>query len=286
MPLTALRPGSELLGIVAALGGRWHGYHAMCCCPSHDDRTPSLSLRQGDRGILVTCFAGCDSTDVLRALRRLDPVRHAAPPPTSHRPAGSAVRRLWDAGLPVVGTPAADYLGRRGLVLPLRDIRFAPNCPLGPKPRTRFLPALLVAVRVGDRLVAVQRIFLDRPWAPGPKLMLGTPETAAWRGAEAGEVIAIAEGFETAAAYAQLHGVPAWSSLGGRRLDRLVLPTTLTRLVIAEDRDLEGEAAGARAMIAYARPGLDIIRHPPPSPFDDWAAVLEAQVKRGGGSMG
>lgn len=71
MPYTALKPSQELVDIVGALGGTWHGYVASCRCPAHCDKTPSLSLRQGDRGILVTCFAGCDAEDVLRELRRV-----------------------------------------------------------------------------------------------------------------------------------------------------------------------------------------------------------------------
>ena len=52
--LIALRPTQETIDIVAALKGRWHGSYAMCVCPAHADRTPSLSVRQGERGILVT----------------------------------------------------------------------------------------------------------------------------------------------------------------------------------------------------------------------------------------
>lgn len=33
-------------------------------CPSHDDGRPSLSVRQGDRGVLLYCFAGCESKDI------------------------------------------------------------------------------------------------------------------------------------------------------------------------------------------------------------------------------
>ena len=33
-------------------------------CPSHEDGRPSLSVRQGDRGVLLYCFAGCTSKDV------------------------------------------------------------------------------------------------------------------------------------------------------------------------------------------------------------------------------
>ena len=33
-------------------------------CPSHDDGRPSLSVRQGDRGVLLYCFAGCSQKDI------------------------------------------------------------------------------------------------------------------------------------------------------------------------------------------------------------------------------
>ena len=38
-------------------------------CPSHDDRSPSLAIKDGDDGrILLHCFAGCETEDVLSAL--------------------------------------------------------------------------------------------------------------------------------------------------------------------------------------------------------------------------
>jgi hypothetical protein len=37
-------------------------------CPAHDDRNPSLSLRQGDQGALLRCQRGCETTDVMAAL--------------------------------------------------------------------------------------------------------------------------------------------------------------------------------------------------------------------------
>lgn len=41
----------------------------MASCPAHDDRTPSLSLRElEDDFILVNCFAGCEPEDVLAAI--------------------------------------------------------------------------------------------------------------------------------------------------------------------------------------------------------------------------
>ena len=44
--------------------GRWNA-----CCPSHQDKSPSLSVRSLDDGrILLHCFGGCDVGQVLGAL--------------------------------------------------------------------------------------------------------------------------------------------------------------------------------------------------------------------------
>lgn len=59
----------------------------MCKCPAHEDRGPSLSIREMDDGrVLIYCFAGCGAGDVLAAmgLRMSDlfdkPIAHHLPP--------------------------------------------------------------------------------------------------------------------------------------------------------------------------------------------------------------
>lgn len=43
--------------------GRW-----IACCPAHDDRNPSLSIRETDDGVvLVKCWSGCGGADVIAA---------------------------------------------------------------------------------------------------------------------------------------------------------------------------------------------------------------------------
>lgn len=43
--------------------GRW-----MACCPSHTDKSASLSIRELDDGrVLVHCFAGCSAAEVIAA---------------------------------------------------------------------------------------------------------------------------------------------------------------------------------------------------------------------------
>jgi hypothetical protein len=44
--------------------GRW-----IACCPAHEDRSPSLSIRElGDGRILIHDFGGCDVGDVLGSI--------------------------------------------------------------------------------------------------------------------------------------------------------------------------------------------------------------------------
>ena len=38
-------------------------------CPAHDDRSPSLAVKDGDGGrVILHCFAGCETEDVLNAI--------------------------------------------------------------------------------------------------------------------------------------------------------------------------------------------------------------------------
>lgn len=253
----------------------------MCCCPAHDDRSPSLSIRQGDRGLLVHCYAGCLNADVLRVLGRVIPRAGHVAPRWNDSPPSANVNRLWGEGLEVRASLAENYLQLRGLNITSPDLRFHPRCPHGPKPLTKFKPALMVAIRDGRRLVAIQRIFLVP--ATGnytEKVMLGSPGQGAWQGAAPGPSVAIAESFEDAAAFMQLGHGPCWTSLGAGRLHRLRFPAGVETVVIAEDNDSEGQRAARRAWAVYQAQGLNVRRMTPPEPHKDWAAVNAAgQVK-------
>jgi hypothetical protein len=38
-------------------------------CPAHADRSPSLSITVGQKGLLIKCWAGCTLHDITKALR-------------------------------------------------------------------------------------------------------------------------------------------------------------------------------------------------------------------------
>jgi len=272
--LIALRPTQETIDIVAALKGRWHGSYAMCVCPAHADRTPSLSVRQGERGRLVHCFAGCRSEDVLRAIGRTKPILNSPSP--SYRPEGTApnVRRIWDQGTEIRGTLGEVYLRSRRLPVDLPDLRFHPRCPFGRKPTTTFQPTILVAVRTGHKMTALQRIRLtdDGTWHDG-KFMLGKPGQGAWAPQFEGNVLAIAEGMEDAASYAQIRKIPCWAALGTERFALIEVPERVVTLYLAEDNDGPGRCAAMVAADVHKMPRRQIIRDAPPSNCHDWAEV-------------
>lgn len=43
--------------------GRWSAR-----CPAHADASPSLSIREGQRGVLLKCWAGCSAEEVCNAV--------------------------------------------------------------------------------------------------------------------------------------------------------------------------------------------------------------------------
>jgi hypothetical protein len=69
---------AELLQARPAGTNRWQAR-----CPAHDDRSPSLSLREGQDGrVLIHCFAGCTHTAILAKLGLAQSDLFAGPPPS------------------------------------------------------------------------------------------------------------------------------------------------------------------------------------------------------------
>lgn len=279
MTLVRNQPTSELKDLVAKLGGSWSGSSAMCKCPAHNDSTPSLSIRQGDRGILVTCHAGCDPVDILRELARiakLPDFKHANIEPEKPRK-GQPHLAIWREAKPIAGTIAERYIREtRNIWAPLHDVRYHPRCPLGKSPNATFSPALIIAMRRDGQIEAIQRIFLNETTADyTEKVVLGISIGAAWTNGDPATVVGIAEGFETAAAYSSLTGIQAWSTMGAKRFHQLIIPARVKTLVLLADNDPEGRRARDRAEETYQRPGLTIETEWPPGKMKDWAQLLK-----------
>ena len=283
----------QAVDLVKRLGGTWSPNGAMCRCPAHDDRSPSLSVRLGETALLFKCFAGCDTSDVIRAIRRLDRnitlSGQVLPSKTTSIPSPAWMRQravdLWDSARPLMGSPAEQYLRRRSITIQPPALRFHPRTPLGRGKRAVFRPAMIAALHDRRHLVALQRTFLD-PQEPrsardlaNPRRMLGHPGGGAVMLAPATDTLGLAEGIETALSAILLLAIPVWATLGNERLARIAIPDSVTRLILLPDNDRGGRIGAAKAMEAYAMPGRTIETLWPPQGYNDWNDCLRAGGK-------
>ena len=86
---------SDPMGLVLArlegtrkISGGW-----IAKCPAHEDRSPSLSIREGEKGLLLRCFAGCTFSDIAAAigLRPSDLFHEALTAPQKRQRATKAI---------------------------------------------------------------------------------------------------------------------------------------------------------------------------------------------------
>ena len=244
--------GSAAKELVRALKGQWRPEGAMCRCPAHDDRSPSLSVRVGERSLLFKCFAGCRTDDVLRAIRCLKvsvPAVHDSRldrslSDCSDKTMINLATSIWNAARPITGTPAEAYLAARGIDNISAVLRFHLRTPIGRGRAVRFRPAMIAAVTECGRLVAIQRIFLEPDGhrlavdLPKPKLALGRPLGGSVALQPADHRLGLAEGVKSALSASILLGIPVWATPGNERLSRLWLPPDLKRLILEIEGDI------------------------------------------------
>lgn len=276
--------------IVESLGGSWKRRKGMCCCPAHEDRTPSLSVSIGRQAILFHCFAGCSNDEVISALGRHgvrarelfdgsgDPLPAQVREPTADHNAC----RLWRQAAALKDSPAQAYLNHRAISKASPDLRFHPQTPLGPRGEVRFLPAMLAAVRTDLGVIAVHRTFLDLTTgklAPfdRPKRALGSLQHGAVRLEMPREGrLGLAEGIETALSATQIFGIPCWATLGNERFGLVTIPESVRELHLFLDHDAGGVLAEGRALQAYAADGRSIVTQRPDRSGYDWNDALRA----------
>ena len=276
--------------IAKALGGRKAGGGWSARCPVHDDRTPSLSLRDsGDGKVLVCCHAGCDQGEVIahlkasglwaqnspRQLRYVASRRLTKPTETDRDDAKRTeiALSIWQAATPARGTLVETYLCSRGLLLPATPtLRFHPCLK---HPSGDSWPSMIALVTRGsdDAPLAIHRTFLARSGAgkaavEPQKMMLGPCRGGAVRLAESGLVLMIGEGIETCLAAMQETGHPAWAALSTSGLRALDLPKDVRDVIVLADGDDPGESAARDCALRWKREGRRVRIARPPQGMD------------------
>jgi putative DNA primase/helicase len=271
--------------ITRALGGRWRGSYGIARCPGHDDRKPSLSIREAEDGkILIRCHARCDQKRVISALRSLGLwedcdskpfARSASHAGETRQPARNDAKRtevalaIWNAAVSGDGSLAETYLAARGLHLTLPPtLRFHAGLK---HPSSSIWPAMVALVTHGvdDAPLAIHRTFLacdgsgKAPVEP-QKMMLGPCRGGAVRLAPAGDVLMVGEGIETCLAAMRATGHPAWAALSTSGLKALDVPVDVRDVIVLADGEEAGQLAARYAALRWRREGRRVrIAHPP-----------------------
>ena len=272
--------------IVEALGGQWQPNGAMCRCPAHADRTPSLSVRPGHRRLLFHCFAGCEAAVIIQSLRALRLIsgssgaRGTIPAPANTKSLAPLAARIWSEARSATGTPAQRYLQARGIDLLPGELRFHPRTPRGRAPLTSFNPAMIVAVKDDAGLVGIHRTFFASghdglACVPPAKLALGRLGSGAVRLAPPADgVLGLAEGVETALSAWQLFNTPCWATLGTERFRHVAVPGSVRRLILFLDNDAAGRRAERLSREAHLRTRISVEVQHPDRAGQDWNDVL------------
>jgi putative DNA primase/helicase len=275
--------------IAAALGGatrNGYGWLARCCC--HEDKQPSLSLKDGDGGkLLVRCFARCDARDILAEFRRrgwLDDRDHRTakaaraipkrgPGKTGHSDFAAAI---WRESADPRGTLAERYLNGRGIEfdddLAGRVLRFHARCPFGRNDtgKTIHVPALVVAFRPfrdddeSTPLAAIHRIGLTATGEKIAKKMLGAVAGCAVK-LDADDMVeeglGICEGVETALAIRATGWGPIWALGSAGAIAKFEPIPGVETITIFADCDDTGLAAARECARRWVDAGCEAVIH-------------------------
>lgn len=294
--------------LTRALGGRWHGRYGTARCPAHRDRSPSLSVGEGQDGkLLVKCFAGCDQRQVIDTLRRLElwagrseDIPPGATEQEARRERKAAKERdrrrrevfvertwreVWANAAPAAGSPIeAGWLPLRGiephrLDLSRIPLRWSPRCPLG-KETAPAMVALMTDAATGEP-VGIHRTFLAvdggaKAFGSDSRKMLGSAGVVRLSpDDEVGVGLGICEGIETGLAVMAAGWRPIWACASLGALERFPILAGIEALTIFADPK-PNEVAGARACAArWAAAGREAVVRIPQA-GGDWNDRLRA----------
>ena len=209
------------------------------CCPAHEDTHPSLSFKDGEKGLVLTCHAGCEPAAIVAAVGLTLPDLFYAPLPRNghHVP----MSEDWSSTPPPVSTPARrisaiyDYCDAEG-TLRFQVLRYEPKGFSQRQPDQDTPGAFL------SHLQGVERVLYCL--------------SAVSAAIAAGETVWFTEGEKDADRLAAL-GLVATTNAGGvKAWDVAYVPSLAgAHVVILPDNDAPGQGYAttvAAALVGYA----------------------------------
>jgi Toprim domain len=272
--------------IAEQLAGRQvteRGGNYLVPCPAHDDSSPSLSLRDGDDGLMVHCFADCEPVAIYVAIRRKLGKDALTPGDTAPKPVkgtaeyerrqGEKAAWLWSQRRPITGSIAERYLrAARGYSGPLPPtLGFLPAYKQHP-------PSMIAAYAIPDEpepgiiapprdvdSVHITRLLPDgsnRERGDSAKITVGSPRTRPIALAPPNDLrgLAITEGIEDALTAHVATGLGAWAAGCASFMPKLAdtVPSFIEAVTIFAHPDKAGQDNARRLAAALTRRGIEV----------------------------
>jgi putative DNA primase/helicase len=271
--------------IAKALAARRNGAGWMARCPAHDDRDPSLSIRDADGRVLVHCFAGCEQTRVIAALRErglwegnqprsIQPKTQVGVSPKTSDDFADAMT-FWNEAIHPKDTPVIPYFLHRKITLPEgaagEAIRYNPACKFG----WRRVPCMIALIRDIKTSVpkAIHRTALD---IKGNKIEIDGRDRMMLGPVAGGAVkltpdsfvttcLGIGEGLETTLSMRlvrEFGAAPVWALLTASQIEKFPTLAGIECLWIAVDNDQngKGQSAAEKCSARWTAAGREVFR--------------------------
>jgi len=280
--------------IARALNGKNSGNSWICCCPAHDDNSPSLSIRDGDGGrLLLHCHVGCSFAEVLAALKNLGLIS-GKPEQNAQVQRQNIIQKIndkldwsakaeyiWQLAKPINGTIVEIYLLNRGCAFPAcEDIRFLP-------PHKDGYPSMLA--RITDALtgkpISLHFTYIEHdgsgkaPVERPKSLLSGHRSKGGVVRLTYDDVIAnglgLAEGIETALTCVKSGWQTVWAAGNKSNVANFPILYGIEYLTIFADHDKAGLAAAKECAKRWIEAGREVKIVTPKTPEADWNDVYQ-----------
>ena len=288
---------STILALLKGVKPSSGGFKALCPI---GDTNQSLSITRGPEGrILIHCFQGCETEDVMSALglpmgllsgktgqKHKTPKRKevisSVPTQDDEKKVKNAVR-LYNEARHLPGTPGAEYLQGRSIPVDLahaNGARYHPRFPF----KLTHAPAVVFPILSGDRtgkIVAVNARFLnpDRDTDGEKQRSAGKPSWGAFgvRGAVEPDEVLVAEAPIDALSLA-VAGFPALATCGASNLRHFPKLFDGKTIICAFDLDSNPNTQSTirknMARLKDGHAGRVVWLKPPGNGLKDWNDVL------------
>jgi hypothetical protein len=286
-PYSAAQVSRTLGGSGIANGSLWF----QARCPNHADHRFSLSLKDtAGGGLIAKCYVCHNAVEVDAAIRAAmagQPVMTPAAPAQlylSPTRLSQIIARIKAGCTAATGTWLEGYVEHRGIAIRLPPTLLYHPALYHQESRTSG-PAMVALVDGSD---AIHRTWIaadgrgKASLSPVRKSLGPTKGHAVHLGRPAPRLI-VGEGIETTLSALQLWGpsnFDAWATLSTSGMAALVVPDTISEVIIAADNDDAGRRAAwdLRTRLNRERPTLPVSVHLPRNGKKDFNDLLKARA--------